>query len=154
MALKQIPSVINCCMRSLVCLWEVSSGQTIVLPELGQYWQTTLFCQNFIQKILLFTKLSMVSNPLPLSFWVVFIPQTNIVKTWWFPLIKKLPSQNISLSRIAKLIFETGSGRDIYKTKCDFETDQFIFILSHRGLKSAKFAPSSTNWPKRGPDSS
>ena len=45
-------------------------------------------------------------------------------------------------------------GRDIYKTKCGSETDQFIFALSHSGLKTAKFSPSSKNWPKTGPDSS
>ena len=46
------------------------------------------------------------------------------------------------------------AGQDIYKTKCGFETDQFIFVLSHSGLKTAKFVPSSANWPKTGPDSS
>ena len=45
-------------------------------------------------------------------------------------------------------------GWDIYKSKCFSETDQFIFILSHSGLKTAEFMPSSTNWPKMGPDSS
>ena len=44
-------------------------------------------------------------------------------------------------------------GPDIYKTKCGSETDQFILILSHSGLKTAKFWPSSANWPKTGPDS-
>ena len=34
------------------------------------------------------------------------------------------------------------------------KTDQFIFILSHSGLKTTKFAQSSANWPKMGPDSS
>ena len=41
-------------------------------------------------------------------------------------------------------------GRDIYKTKCGSETDQFIFILSHSGLKTTKFVPSSANWAKMG----
>ena len=41
----------------------------------------------------------------------------------------------------------------MHKTKCGSETDQFIFILSHSGLKTAKFAPSSANWPKTGPGS-
>ena len=47
-------------------------------------------------------------------------------------------------------------GRDINKTKFSSETDELMFILSHShsGLKSAKFAPSFANWPKRGPDSS
>jgi len=45
-------------------------------------------------------------------------------------------------------------GRDIYQTKCLSETDQFIFVLSHNGLKTTKFVPSSANWPKTGPDSS
>ena len=45
-------------------------------------------------------------------------------------------------------------GWDIYKTKCGSETYQFIFKLSHSGLKTAKFAPSSTNWLKTSPDSS
>ena len=44
-------------------------------------------------------------------------------------------------------------GRDIHKTKCGSETDQFIFVLSHSGLKTAKFAPSSADWPKTGPRS-
>ena len=44
--------------------------------------------------------------------------------------------------------------RDIYKTKCDSETDQFIFILSHSGLKTTNFVPGSANWPKMDPDSS
>ena len=42
----------------------------------------------------------------------------------------------------------------VYKTNFFSETDQFIFVLSHSGLKTAKFAPSSKNWPKAGPDSS
>ena len=40
------------------------------------------------------------------------------------------------------------------ETKCGSETDQFIFVLSHTGLKTTKFSPSSTNWPQMGPDSS
>ena len=44
--------------------------------------------------------------------------------------------------------------RDISKTKCGCETDQFIFIVSHSGLNNPKFAPSSANWPQTGPDSS
>ena len=39
-------------------------------------------------------------------------------------------------------------GQDIYKTKCGSETDNFIFMLSHNGLKTSKFAQSSANWPK------
>ena len=45
-------------------------------------------------------------------------------------------------------------GREIRETKCGSETDQFRFVLSHAGLKTAKFVPSSANWPKTGPDSS
>ena len=45
-------------------------------------------------------------------------------------------------------------GREIHKTKCGSETDQFIFVLSHTGLKTAKFGPSSANLPKTGSDSS
>ena len=44
--------------------------------------------------------------------------------------------------------------QDIYKTKCGSETDKFIFILSHSGLKIANFVPSSANWHKMDPDSS
>ena len=42
---------------------------------------------------------------------------------------------------------------DICKTKCGFETDQFIFILSHSGLKTTNFASSSANRQKMDPDS-
>ena len=45
-------------------------------------------------------------------------------------------------------------GRDIHKTKCGFKKDQFIFVLSQSGLKTAKFVPSSATWPKMDPDSS
>ena len=45
-------------------------------------------------------------------------------------------------------------GQNIYKTKGGSETDQLIFMLSHCGFKTAKFAPSSANWPKMDPDSS
>ena len=43
---------------------------------------------------------------------------------------------------IQNYFFTIFGDRDIYKTKCGSETDQFIFILSHSGLKSSKFAPS------------
>ena len=45
-------------------------------------------------------------------------------------------------------------GWDIHKTKFGSETDQFIFVLSFSGLKTAKFAPGSTNCQKTDPDSS
>ena len=51
-------------------------------------------------------------------------------------------------------IFAILASRDIYKIECGSETDQFIFVLSHSGLKTTKFAPSSANWPKTGPDRS
>ena len=39
-------------------------------------------------------------------------------------------------------------GQDIYETKCGSETDQFIFTLSHSGLKTGKCVQTSANWPK------
>ena len=43
-------------------------------------------------------------------------------------------------------------GGDIYNTKYGSVIDQFI--LSHSGLITSKFAPSSTNWPRTEPNSS
>ena len=41
--------------------------------------------------------------------------------------------------------------QDIYKTKYGSKTDHCIFMLSHIGLKTSKFAQKSANWPKTGP---
>ena len=39
-------------------------------------------------------------------------------------------------------------GQDIYETECGSETDQFIFMLSHSGLKTWKCVQSSAKGPK------
>ena len=82
---------------------------------------------------------SIIRQGLSFSSMVIYCPITVILK--------------LMINYIINIQVVLG-GRDIYKTKCGSETDQFIFILSHSGLKTTKFTPSSPNCPKTGPDSS
>ena len=85
-----------------------------------------------------------VPKKIRLNFCLIFqqpsIEFFNLFLSWKLRSIRKFWIQN-HFSAIS-------GGRNIYKTKSGSETDQFIFVLSHSGLKTAKFAPSSANWPK------
>ena len=70
---------------------------------------------------------SIIRQGLSFSSMVIYCPITVILK--------------LMINYIINIQVVLG-GRDIYKTKCGSETDQFIFILSHNGLKNSKFTPS------------
>ena len=68
--------------------------------------------------------------------WTVFLLVISATKYRIFKLYFLLKTVIITQILNTKSFLCDIRGRDIYKTKCSAETDQFIFVLSHSGLNT------------------